>query len=170
MHHAALGSNGDGSPSLMQRFVGAAPGATASSAGSGGGGGGRLRGQLQQGLQQGWEKGLSELGEWGERLRSSPREAAKAAGMAVAALLGGAVVRSPNVRRQGTFWLRAFPVYMHYRFTELVMRCRGLDQEAQNQVWDRLHEKHADEMLTLVKRLKGYYVKVGARQAARACL
>lgn len=146
----------------MQRFVSVAPGAGAASAGGGGGGlRGQLRQGLQQGLQQGWEKGLSELGEWGERLRGNPREAAKAAGVALAALLGGAVVRSPIVRRQGTFWLRAFPVYVHYRFTEMVMRLRGLDQEAQNEVWDRLHEKHADEMLTLVKRLKGYYVKVG---------
>jgi hypothetical protein len=62
--------------------------------------------------------------------------------------------------KQGAFWLKAFPVYAHYRLTEMVMRMRGLDQEEQNKVWDKLHARHADEMLTLVKRLKGYYVKV----------
>ena len=66
----------------------------------------------------------------------------------------------PTTYVQGTFWLRAFPVYAHYRLTEMVMRMKGLNQEEQNEVWDRLHAKHADEMLTLVKRLKGYYVKV----------
>jgi hypothetical protein len=64
------------------------------------------------------------------------------------------------IQPQGTFWLRAFPVYAHYRLTEMVMRLKGLNQEEQNEVWDKLHAKHADEMLTLVKRLKGYYVKV----------
>lgn len=54
----------------------------------------------------------------------------------------------------------AFPVYLHYRLTEAVMRARGLDQEEQNVVWDKLHNKHANAMLTMVKRLKGYYVKI----------
>jgi predicted unusual protein kinase regulating ubiquinone biosynthesis (AarF/ABC1/UbiB family) len=28
------------------------------------------------------------------------------------------------------------------------------------QIWDRLHRRHAPEMLRMVQRLKGYYVKI----------
>jgi hypothetical protein len=92
--NAAASGSGSNVP-LIQRFVAAAPAAGAGT-GAAGGAGGRLRGQLQQG----WEKGLDELGQWGERLKANPREAAKAAGVAVAALVGGAVIRHPNIRRQ----------------------------------------------------------------------
>jgi hypothetical protein len=56
--------------------------------------------------------------------------------------------------------VRAFPVYVHYRLTEAVMHLRGLDQDEQNVIWDKLHNKHAPHMLELVKKLKGYYVKI----------
>jgi hypothetical protein len=95
--------NGNAVPPLIQRFVAAAPGAGAGASSMSPLSG--LSSGLKDQLQQGWEKGRDELGQWGKHLKANPREAAKAAGVAVAALLGGAVIRSPNIRRQVRFGL-----------------------------------------------------------------
>ncbi|TFJ87962.1 hypothetical protein NSK_000782 [Nannochloropsis salina CCMP1776] len=97
---------------------------------------------------------------WGEHMQKHPKDALKVASVAMAAMVTGTVVKNPMVKRQCFFWFRAFPVYLHYRWTEAVMKARGLDQEEQNLVWDRLHNQHANHMLAMVKQLKGYYVKI----------
>jgi hypothetical protein len=37
-------------------------------------------------------------------------------------------ITNPYIYIQCFFWLRAFPVYLHYRLTEAVMRAKKLDQ------------------------------------------
>lgn len=98
--------------------------------------------------------------EWGGHMQKHPKDALKVASVAVAAALTTSVARTPMVKRQCFFWFRAFPVYVHYRLTEVVMKAKGLSQEEQDVVWDRLHNQHANKMLAMVKQLKGYYVKI----------
>lgn len=66
--------------------------------------------------------------------------------------------------------VRAFPVYLQYRLTGLILDTRGVPPEQANVVWDKLHARHVDEMLAMVRRLKGYFIKICQLASARVDL
>ena len=44
---------------------------------------------------------------------------------------------------------------------------KNLNQEEQNIIWDKLHQRHAVKALHLVRHLQGYFVKIAQLASAR---
>ncbi|CEM09973.1 unnamed protein product [Vitrella brassicaformis CCMP3155] len=70
-----------------------------------------------------------------------------------------------GARRNAYFWARAFPVYIHYRWTEWLVK--DLSEEEQNRRYDALHELHAPRMEGIARHLKGFYIKLGQLGSTR---
>lgn len=63
-------------------------------------------------------------------------------------------------RRSLYFWRKAFPIYLHYRATQLYMEQLGLPEAEQDAEYDRLHARFAPEVFDIVLELKGFYIKL----------
>ncbi|TMW65723.1 hypothetical protein Poli38472_008365 [Pythium oligandrum] len=71
-------------------------------------------------------------------------------------------------RRSVYFWRKAFPIYLHYRATQLYMENMGLSEEEQDREYERLHEQHAADAFDIVLTLKGFYIKLAQTGSTRA--
>ncbi|DAZ93663.1 TPA: hypothetical protein N0F65_012871 [Lagenidium giganteum] len=70
-------------------------------------------------------------------------------------------------RRSLYFWRKAFPVYLHYRTTQLYMETTGVPEEEQDREYERLHEMHAPDLFDIVLELKGFYIKLAQTGSTR---
>eukprot|EP00049_Salpingoeca_infusionum_P003030 m.62438 g.62438 ORF g.62438 m.62438 type:complete len:567 (+) comp11912_c0_seq2:1558-3258(+) len=68
-------------------------------------------------------------------------------------------------RRSATFWVNAFPIYLHYRVTQMMVE--GKPEDEQDAAFDELHTKYADDLLRIILTLKGFYIKIGQIGATR---
>jgi len=70
-----------------------------------------------------------------------------------------------GVGRSLYFNFHALPVLGHYRAVEFYLRLKGhkrTDSEARAAAFESLHERYAPLSLRVMRRLKGYYIKVCA--------
>lgn len=65
-----------------------------------------------------------------------------------------------------SFWSKALPVYLRYRWEEFVWK--GKDGEAKDAAFDRLHRIYAPISLDHILSLRGLYVKLGQIMTTRA--
>ena len=83
---------------------------------------------------------------------------------AAAAAAAGISYLSQNLdegsKRSIQFWRRVFPIYMHYRFYQLLDRDLGLlsDNYADKKFED-LHELYTDTVKDIVYSMRGFYLK-----------
>ena len=86
------------------------------------------------------------------------------------AAAGGAVVVSRDeqlqkgLKRGSTFWLGAFPMYLHYRYVQWTFRNKdvdtpGPDKDAHDAAFNALHDKYAPVAERLCLQLRGFYLK-----------
>ncbi|GLD92079.1 hypothetical protein PINS_up000612 [Pythium insidiosum] len=66
------------------------------------------------------------------------------------------------------FWRKAFPIYAHYRATQLYMEYMKIPESEQDLVYEQLHEQHAPEVFEIVLELKGFYIKLAQTGSTRA--
>jgi aarF domain-containing kinase len=66
------------------------------------------------------------------------------------------------------FWRKAFPIYLHYRATQLYMEHLGLSDQEQDAEYEKLHNQHASEVFDIVLALKGFYIKLAQTGSTRA--
>eukprot|EP00388_Colpodella_angusta_P005422 GDKJ01016768.1.p1 GENE.GDKJ01016768.1~~GDKJ01016768.1.p1 ORF type:complete len:549 (-),score=109.02 GDKJ01016768.1:74-1720(-) len=69
------------------------------------------------------------------------------------------------VKRNAYFWSRAFPVYMHYRWTALATSY--LNDSEQDIAFNVLHDKYAPIMDDVIRHLRGFYIKIGQLGSTR---
>ena len=93
-----------------------------------------------------------------------PRVVKYAVGTAVVAEAGAAGYlythpdASEQLGRTVYFWTHAFPIYLDYRYTQWSVS--SLPEAEQDVRYNRLHDKHAQEILEIVLHLKGLYIKL----------
>nr|CCA27146.1 glycoside hydrolase putative [Albugo laibachii Nc14] len=73
-----------------------------------------------------------------------------------------------GMKRSLYFWRHAFPIYAHYRFYQIYMERVELPVEKRNQIYEKLHEKHAPDVFAIVLSLKGFYIKLAQAGSTRA--
>lgn len=84
-------------------------------------------------------------------------------GLGVAGVVGGVALavqaeRDEGTRRQLVFWRVVLPIYAHYLFVQY--KVKGLDDEAQNEAYNKLHDKYAPVVRDAVLEQRGFYLKV----------
>jgi len=63
---------------------------------------------------------------------------------------------SEVISRAFTVWSRAFPIIVHYRFTQAwVDKVMHYDKSRRDEIYQHLHEKHAPETLDIILQLRG---------------
>jgi aarF domain-containing kinase len=68
--------------------------------------------------------------------------------------------KDKDFHRPLQFWKGVFPIYMHYRWYQLLNRDLGImDDEEADKNYRRLHELYTDEVKDIVYRLRGFYLK-----------
>jgi len=72
---------------------------------------------------------------------------------------------SEQVSRTAYFWTQAFPIYLHYRYTQ--WRVEGMSDEEQDAAYNQLHDRYAPEVLRIALRLKGFYIKMAQLGSTR---
>jgi len=80
-------------------------------------------------------------------------------------LQGGELSPIDNARRTAEFWLRASSIYFGYKATQLkalaLQTVGGWSQDRlREEVWNKQHEKAAEQMYSLCIDLRGFYLKV----------
>jgi predicted unusual protein kinase regulating ubiquinone biosynthesis (AarF/ABC1/UbiB family) len=81
-----------------------------------------------------------------------------------AAIIGGSTVfyytSDEGTKRSLQFWKSAFPIFLHYRFYQLLNRDLGiLNDEIADKRFEELHKMYADKVRELVYSLRGFYLK-----------
>lgn len=65
-----------------------------------------------------------------------------------------------GLQRSLTFWYNIFPLYIHYRFYQLLNRdMQIISDEYADKKYDELHEKYADHVKNIVYTMRGFYLK-----------
>jgi aarF domain-containing kinase len=86
-----------------------------------------------------------------------------AAGLFGAGVFGGACLyfdtsnKTLGLKRNIKFWLRAFPMYLHYRITEELVR--GKSDEEVAAAYNLLHDRYAQPAVELCVEMGGYFYK-----------
>lgn len=63
-------------------------------------------------------------------------------------------------KRSIQFWRRVFPIYLHYRFYQLLDRDLGLlDESYADKKFEDLHELYTDTVKDIVYSMRGFYLK-----------
>lgn len=62
-----------------------------------------------------------------------------------------------GLRRSVIFWVQAFPIYLHYRLTEELVKGKSEEEEAA--MYNALHDRYAARAVQLCMRLGGYFYK-----------
>lgn len=65
-----------------------------------------------------------------------------------------------RANRVAFFWKNMFPMYLHYRGTELWLKFQGAPEHEQDQTWNRLHDQYSNHALDVVLHLRGFYAKL----------
>ena len=70
-----------------------------------------------------------------------------------------------NWGRSLYFWSTLYPVYVHYRFTDL--RTANWSASDRDAAFERLHDKYRLTIYGVIVHLQGFYIKLGQLGAAR---
>lgn len=63
----------------------------------------------------------------------------------------------PCIFRSVTFWSQAFPIFLHYKYTQF--ETRNMSDQESDAVFLKLHEKYAPVVEKLTLQLRGFYLK-----------
>lgn len=70
------------------------------------------------------------------------------------------VANEEGAQRSLTFWKEIFPIYLHYRYYQLLNRDLKILSDGEAKVeFDRLHEKYTHRVRDLVYNMRGFYLK-----------
>ena len=76
---------------------------------------------------------------------------------------------SERAKRPAKFWSKLLPVFLHYKSTQFYLNSIASKSQAEKDlVYEKLHEKYADQVLDLILDLRGIYIKIGQVGAMRA--
>jgi len=65
-----------------------------------------------------------------------------------------------GLRRTVEFWWRVFPIYLHYRFYQLMNRDLNLfGEEYTENKYNELHDLYSDRVKEMVYSMRGFYLK-----------
>jgi aarF domain-containing kinase len=65
-----------------------------------------------------------------------------------------------GTQRSLTFWGNMFPVYLHYRFYQLIDRdLHIVDSDWADRQYEKLHDKYTDRVKHIVYSMRGFYLK-----------
>lgn len=86
---------------------------------------------------------------------------------------GGELSPVKKINRTSEFWLRATSVYAGYKAAQiksmLLRRVMGWSNDRiEKEVWDRQHERAADQMYSICVDMRGFYLKGGQFLGARS--
>ena len=62
-------------------------------------------------------------------------------------------------RRNFYFWTRAFPIYLHYKLLDFLLRDQP--KAVRKQRFNELHDKYAAHMYNIIPTMGGFYLKLG---------
>jgi len=80
------------------------------------------------------------------------------AGVGVSA--AGYMSYDEGAKRSGIFWSNVFPIYLQYRFMQLMNRDLSLvDDQTADEYYTRCHDKFSEPIRDLTFRLRGFYLK-----------
>ncbi len=72
------------------------------------------------------------------------------------------------VGRVFSFWKKAAPIIVHYKFATLWMnRIKHYDRNRRDGIYESLHEKYAPKAKDVILELKGLFIKVGQVMSSR---
>lgn len=99
----------------------------------------------------------------------SKSSASRASGL----VTGGELSPVKKLQRTSEFWLRATSVYAGYKSAQirsiLLKRVMGWSNDRiEREVWDRQHERAADQMYSICVDMRGFYLKGGQFLGARS--
>eukprot|EP00455_Lapot_gusevi_P022309 TRINITY_DN2322_c0_g2_i1.p1 TRINITY_DN2322_c0_g2~~TRINITY_DN2322_c0_g2_i1.p1 ORF type:complete len:563 (+),score=60.32 TRINITY_DN2322_c0_g2_i1:61-1749(+) len=90
-------------------------------------------------------------------------------GVAVGAGVGYFKYRTdPSFARTITFWSKCGPILGHYRWVEAQGKLGWLKEPALDAEYNRLHHLYADQLVSIIRELRGFYIKLGQVLASRA--
>ena len=69
--------------------------------------------------------------------------------------------------RACNFWVRAFPLFLRYKWAEWRINTEEQADEARECRWERLHAQYAPHLLRHILELRGYFIKVGQFASSR---
>lgn len=71
-----------------------------------------------------------------------------------------AINSDEGTKRSVQFWRRVFPIYLHYRFYQVLDRDLGLlDPNYADRKFDELHDMYTDTVKDIVYTMRGFYLK-----------
>eukprot|EP01084_Bolivina_argentea_P251484 421791_1 len=69
-----------------------------------------------------------------------------------------------NWRRSMKFWWHVYPLYFHYKFTDIYTKT--WDESKRDAKFEELHEKYKYKIVAIIDELRGLYIKMGQMGAA----
>lgn len=106
------------------------------------------------------------------RAMASP--ALKIAAAAAVSAAGAAVVTSKVGNDEGTqrsieFWKNIFPIYIQYRYVQLLHRDLGvIAEDDADRRYKELHERYSEPIRDLTYRMRGFYLKQAQLMSTQA--
>jgi len=77
---------------------------------------------------------------------------------------GGELTPLKKFQRTSEFWIRASSIYAGYKATQaksLMLKIAGWsDERIEKEVWEKQHERAAEQMYSVCVDLRGFYLKV----------
>ena len=70
-----------------------------------------------------------------------------------------------RISRPVLFWQEMFPIYLQYKYTKWKTADQPPEEVAR--IYEELHKRHAPEVLGVILRLRGLYIKIGQVGATR---
>lgn len=93
-------------------------------------------------------------------LKKSVKVAGGFLGVSVGIITGAYTFGNDGTKRSLTFWKNVFPIYVHYRYYQLLNRdLRLVSDEYANNQYEKLHEKYTDVVKSIVYTMRGFYLK-----------
>ena len=70
-----------------------------------------------------------------------------------------------NWQRSLDFWGSLYPIYIHYRFTDIYTN--NWEQSDRDAAFDKLHDRYGQKIYEIIIHLQGFYLKLGQLGASR---
>jgi aarF domain-containing kinase len=93
-------------------------------------------------------------------LLSTLGKAAVVSGVGVGAFVKYKIEQDDGAKRSYTFWKSIFPIYLHYRYYQLLNRdLKWMPDEEAAANYERLHVLYTDRVRELTYSMRGFYLK-----------
>jgi aarF domain-containing kinase len=76
-------------------------------------------------------------------------------------------LKNPHFGRNFALWKELGPIITHYRMTELKFKHFPVSEEEEAAAYNALHQKYSTKVMTTLRDLRGFYIKVAQVMSSR---